>query len=399
MLIGVNNILTTEFEIIKEMGNTNDKSEIIKINMWKNGNHITTYAVYSPPNNKPDFSVLNFTYKTVLIGDFNAHSVQWGYKDRNAAGKEIEDILNSTFMELIYKTGDPHTYLHYNGTLSSPDLLLVSSDISPCTERFILNDPGSGHRPVIANIQLFKQRKEPQIIRTSWNFKKANWKSFTELTDRELKEDNFDFSEHPGQLGIKISKAILKCAKLCIPRGAIKQYKSFWNKELEELKVRRDYLRVTAEMSGKQEDVQNWRKQAAIMKRAVLEAKRTAFTTFITHINYKQDSLKTYKYLAKLQNTRSSQKKEPICQGNGKLYTDKTIANAFVKTYAETQRKTAYARKNTSNVRKATSSIKKCQDTLYFQNNIYPPEGVFDAPITSHELLQAITQLKNKKSP
>ncbi|VDO12609.1 unnamed protein product [Rodentolepis nana] len=95
---------------------------------------------YNPPQNSPNFDFLNISYKTVVLGDFNAHSTRWGYKDTNIAGKEIEDILNSNPLELIYSNEDPATYLHYNGTRTTPDLLLASSAISELARRKIIED-------------------------------------------------------------------------------------------------------------------------------------------------------------------------------------------------------------------------------------------------------------------
>jgi hypothetical protein len=31
------------------MGNSEDKSEIVKVIVWKQGNNFTIYAIYSPP--------------------------------------------------------------------------------------------------------------------------------------------------------------------------------------------------------------------------------------------------------------------------------------------------------------------------------------------------------------
>jgi hypothetical protein len=63
---------------VKEMGNSEDRSEIVKVNVWKQENNFTIYAIYSPPSNQPDFTPLNVTNKTIVIGDFNAHSPKWG---------------------------------------------------------------------------------------------------------------------------------------------------------------------------------------------------------------------------------------------------------------------------------------------------------------------------------
>ncbi|VDO16153.1 unnamed protein product [Rodentolepis nana] len=120
---------------------------------------------------------------------------KWGYKDTNIAGKEIEDMLNSNPLERIYSNEDPATYLHYNGSRTTPDLLLASSDIREHTRREIIGDPGSGHKPVIASINIGSKsmtRKVPTKI--SWNFKKADWPRFTNLLENELHQSHLNFN-------------------------------------------------------------------------------------------------------------------------------------------------------------------------------------------------------------
>ena len=58
ILVGVSNSLSVEFKIVKDMGNSEDKSETVKVNVWKQGNNFAIYAIYSPPNNKLDFTAL-----------------------------------------------------------------------------------------------------------------------------------------------------------------------------------------------------------------------------------------------------------------------------------------------------------------------------------------------------
>jgi len=64
ILFGVSNSLSAEFKIVKEMGNSEDKSEIAKINVWREGKNFTIYAIYSSPSNKPDFTSLSVTTKS-----------------------------------------------------------------------------------------------------------------------------------------------------------------------------------------------------------------------------------------------------------------------------------------------------------------------------------------------
>jgi hypothetical protein len=90
---------------------------------------------------------------------------------------------------------DPSTYLHFNAAQTTPDLLLVSSDIITNTKRIILEDLGSGHNPVIAIIPLTRQqRTSDSHTRTSSNFKKAAWGSFTDMLEINLHQERIDFS-------------------------------------------------------------------------------------------------------------------------------------------------------------------------------------------------------------
>ena len=167
----------------------------------------------------------------------------------------------------------PPTYLHYNGAQTTPDLLLVSSDISTNIKCIMLDDPRSRHRPVIAKIPLTRQQKimDP-YIRTSWNFKKANLESFTDMVEINLHQGRTDFSQHPDKIGKVINSSIIKCAKASIPRGRVKRYKCFWTDDVETLKNQREYLRKRAEHTGKIEDVQAWRRQAAVLRREIIES-------------------------------------------------------------------------------------------------------------------------------
>ena len=46
------------------MGSTQDKTEIVKVDCWKNENHFKIYSLHSPPGNKPNFDGLNVSKKT-----------------------------------------------------------------------------------------------------------------------------------------------------------------------------------------------------------------------------------------------------------------------------------------------------------------------------------------------
>ena len=61
-------------------------------------------------------------------------------------------MLDEILLIVDKSNTDPSTYFHFNGAQTTSDLLIVSSDISANTKRIILDDLGSGHKPVIAKI-------------------------------------------------------------------------------------------------------------------------------------------------------------------------------------------------------------------------------------------------------
>ncbi|VDO07757.1 unnamed protein product [Rodentolepis nana] len=109
-------------------------------------------------------------------------------------------IMRSCYitLELIDSNEDPATYLDYNGTRIAPDLLLASRDISEHTRRKIIDDPGSGHKPVIASINIGSKSMTTKVLtKLPWNLKKADWPRFTNLLENEFHTSPLNFNQHP----------------------------------------------------------------------------------------------------------------------------------------------------------------------------------------------------------
>jgi len=89
-----------------------------------------------------------------------------------------------------------------------------------------------------------------------------------------------------------------------------------------------------AEHTGKIEDIQAWRRQAAVLRREITESKRKWFKNFISHIDYQKDSRKTYKYLGRIQNNTSCSNKVLIHESNVVITSDRGIAHTFACTFS-----------------------------------------------------------------
>ncbi|KAG8196234.1 hypothetical protein JTE90_023793 [Oedothorax gibbosus] len=185
ILVGIKDSLTAKFAIVKEM-NTVDKAEIIKVKILINKIKFLIYGIYSPPNNKNlNLDILPVSNNTILVGDFNAASPSWGYETYNQVGKLVEDFSDSNALIVLYNKDDPKSFIHYSGSSTNPDLTIVAANIQDNCKKKVIGDPGSGHRIVKTTYESF-QSKKYEATRTSWNFKKANWKTFNSSLEESI---------------------------------------------------------------------------------------------------------------------------------------------------------------------------------------------------------------------
>ncbi|XP_008487171.1 uncharacterized protein LOC103523941, partial [Diaphorina citri] len=168
--------------------------------------------------NTPDVYISD--YHVLTTCSRQEYTFEWGYQDQNAPGKIIEDFIDTNTVELVYHHTDTPTFLHYCGSSTNPDLLLVSSDIAEYTERMVREDPGSGHRMILAKVKLKNNREnvEKNTIRTTWNFKKAEWKNYKNHLEEQMEQISLTSFTSPDSLNKEITKIILQIAKKFIPQ-------------------------------------------------------------------------------------------------------------------------------------------------------------------------------------
>ena len=90
------------------------------IDICKESQHFKISCCYNP--------VYINILQTILTGDCNAHSTLWRYNDTNQTGRTFEDIMNSTLMEVVYNKKNTAAVIHYSGTGTNPNILLVFSN-------------------------------------------------------------------------------------------------------------------------------------------------------------------------------------------------------------------------------------------------------------------------------
>ncbi|KAI5720833.1 hypothetical protein M8J77_012264 [Diaphorina citri] len=274
------------------------------------------------------------------------------------------------------------------------DLLLVSSDIADQTHRQVLEDPGSGHRAIMATITSKSKRiTQTSLRKKSWNFKKAQWAKFTAYLDSKM--ENFEISENSStdKVNKEFCELLQSAAKLSIPRGKTKRFNYFWNKKLSVLKSERNAARKKAEKSNLLSDTVEWRKSAAILKKEINSSKRSSFNTFVEKMDYRKDGPKAYSFISSIKKGQTSVNK-PFSHNGRSISDSKKIASIF---------NTFYTSKYNipKQYKKLERKIKKVIKQAKNQQNPFPGSvsDSFTKIFTLAELNQAISKLKSKSTP
>ncbi|GFV31704.1 putative RNA-directed DNA polymerase from transposon X-element [Trichonephila clavipes] len=182
----------------------------------------------------------------------------------------MEDLLIADQMELLYNDSDIPTYLHYNGNGTNPDLTLASADIADDVEREVIYDPGL--RP-------------PHDYYWDWF-----------LTQVIIQRDPLEID---GILPRPTGRTLLWKTRLFSRirfefLGKQFNYKPFWNENLAALKEKSSTARFIAKQSKNPEDVQNWRKSVALLRKEILTAKRHGKNYHSTRLVPETNNLLTF---------------------------------------------------------------------------------------------------------
>ncbi|VDO01285.1 unnamed protein product [Rodentolepis nana] len=127
----------------------------------------------------------------------------------------------------------------------------------------IIDDPGSGHKPVIASITIGSKsmtRKVPTKL--SWNFKKADWPRFMNLLKNEHHTIPFNFNQHPGKLCHDIMNTPVATELIRLEERKTYKPGSDQTGRTEDVQAWRQSAVLT-------QDVQAWRRQSAVLRKAI----------------------------------------------------------------------------------------------------------------------------------
>ena len=159
---------------------------------------------------------------------------------------------------------------------------------------------GSDHRPVYLTIAA-KTVSAPVLPR--WNYKKANWLLYHHRT-RVLTKNIHIYDRDINKVVSEFTRCILQAAKEAIPKGARKEYKPYWNNDLDKLHNELNTARDVAESEPTSENNTALKQVNAKFIRARNDARRKSWISKTADLNMEKDGNKLWRLTKQLMRAR-----------------------------------------------------------------------------------------------
>ncbi|KAL1448195.1 hypothetical protein WDU94_012261, partial [Cyamophila willieti] len=262
--------------------------------------HCTITSVYKPPGEVFTFNEpQNFRNKETcfVLGDFNCHSITWGYADTDSNGESLERWAESQDLKLLHDPKLPPSFNSRRWNRGyNPDLIFTSCRIAnQCTKIVLEAIPGTQHRPIACELSgVVKPENVP--FKRRFNFKRARWEQFSEELDREIESlepvpKNYD-------LFVELTK---KISRKHIPRGCRTQYIPGLSNESKQALVTYQHL---YEQDPFSEDTI----EAGDHLLQMVSASRTEkWCSLVESLDLKQNSRRAWKLLKNLNQDKTAQ--------------------------------------------------------------------------------------------
>jgi len=147
--------------------------------------------IYKPPSSSrlTPTAIPVFPHPCLYSGDFNCQHTDWGYNTISADGECLVDWATKNNLVLLNNPKDaPSFYSGRWNTGTNPDLAFVSTSDRCFHDRRVLDRfPRSQHRPSLITTSkiVVPVPSEPY---KRWNFHKANWRAYSDITNQLAKD-------------------------------------------------------------------------------------------------------------------------------------------------------------------------------------------------------------------
>ena len=326
------------------MLNTNLQAVAVLLSLHK---AVTICSIYIPPryqldNRELDELIEQLPSPFILLGDMNAHNINWGNSSTNNKGEKIEKLLSDHDL-CIWNDGSP-TYIHpATGSFSAIDLSICSPSLFLDFKWEVHDDLcGSDHFPTF----LHSTNKQDSGYIPKWKLKKANWSEFRQLCELELtpefvvkiKEDSDE--TFTSTLHSIAEKTIPKTST--VPR---KLHKPWWTDECQEVYNNRRKALKDFRKNPTPDKLNKYKLEYARARRTIRESMRTTWRDYVSKLNDRTPINKAWNMVRRIAGKGQCSSTKQL-EKDGEIITDvKDISNTIAETISNNSSSSNYTNK------------------------------------------------------
>ena len=386
---GVLTLVRNDIPAVKLEETAGSDLEFITIKTFMKDEELLATNCYSSPARKLSLNSMRLSQeKHIVVGDLNGHSPEWGYDEMDARGEEIQEWMMDNHLVLINKPDDRPSFLSTPWqTTSSPDIAVATEDIQKRTVRDVKDQLGkSDHLPIIIHIADVNRENEYCRKRASWNFKKADWKSFKSHAESL---HSVNFTEDMNKNVKDFTFGILEAAKKSIPRGFRKDYKPYWSKALEELQKELVDARKSMEKTPCDETSMRFNKAKENFENLKTKEMQNSWHQKTSSLDLEHNTGRLWNLAKSLNEDVTAFQNATVIEEAGEYHTGKRAANLLADVF-----------KDESTLKVPRKRKKEVLDQIeeeWRKPKVHTPSMTDD--LTMAELNDAIRRLKSKKAP
>jgi len=297
--------------------------EVQGIKVFLKNSSLSIMNIYNP-NQPVTFNELQHYFQqlgpsAIVVGDFNAHHPLWEpSKAPNTTGRNLMDVLLQNPMLALLTPPDLPTYFNaYLNLFSTIDLTIISTNLQPVA--FISTEPdmGSDHYSVLTTIGV-----EPTSIqhrrRPAWLFEAGSWAAWYSALPPANNELPSNLAESAGNFVENIISASNKAFPRSKEAVTPKYSKVWWSQACADAVHSSKAAKALLISQPSQENLINYKRCQAQVKREVKAAKEASWRKFCSNITSDTPIAKLWGQIRKLQ-TPFTRKSQPFLMPNSIL--------------------------------------------------------------------------------
>ena len=268
--------------------------------------YLSICSIYCPPRGPLDDDALasliqHLPGRKLILGDFNAHHCQWGSLRSDGRGEQIANLILQTNLCLL-NDGRATRVDDHTGNMSSIDLSLSSPDIhTDITWEPYDDSMGSDHFPICLS---YSRGFVPPSPPPKFNFKKADWASYSRVANLDISGDNIDEKiEH-------LQTSMIHAAEAAIPKTSTipnKRKVPWWTPDCRQALTKRNRRYRIFEKQPTEKNFIAYKAAKAEARRTIKQAKRNHWRSYVSTVNRSTPSSQVWSTVNVLNNkyTRS----------------------------------------------------------------------------------------------